>query len=658
MKYQTSRQDMLLAARRLSYASAASLPLSFRLGDRQIRGIPADFKPTEYKKLLDNSITETVITGMNDKGLEIRAEILEYRDFPVCEYTVFFTNKGSEPTEILSAIDALDADFCGDDPILHHGNGDTCGGDGYHFTDDSITAEGITIHPSGDGTSCNGAFPYMRVKFDDYVLTLAVGWTGIWKASFVQNPLGINVKAGQKETNFKILPGETMRTPRMCLLVSDTPDETRSMNLWRGFYFAHVMPKQFGENLPPKCCMHLFNYKGAEFTGGSEDNQITALKRYIKGGVKPDLWWYDAGFYPCNGDWPAIGNWFEDKVRWPNNGLGPLGEECDRNGVDLMVWFEPERIRLSIKTEIKDKHREFIMPFKNADGSVDWNNGDALFYLGNPDALEWIIDRIDGLIKKWHIRCYRQDFNFHPGRIWRSNEEPDRLGAIENLHIQGYYKYWDTLLIRNPGLYLDSCASGGRRNDLETMRRAVPFQYTDVGLGDHAQKQKQHLEMFEWIPYFRAHTMDWAHNNVIDEFSYLNAITPAATFMLTCFDSPEDFALARKMRPIWKRAAEIELTANYFPQGKLTYNKELTDTYCVHFYDQDKGEGFVLCLRNKDCEQDSFTAVLGLEDDKDYVVEDALSGEKTEMHGADLKDYTFRLNKREGKLLFFTRIGK
>ena len=102
----------------------------------------------------------------------------------------------------------------------------------------------------------------------------------------------------------------------------------------------------------------------------------------------------------------------------------------------------------------------------------------------------------------------------------------------------------------------------------------------------------------------------------------------------------------------------IELTADYFPQGKLTYNKELTDTYCVHFYDQDKGEGFVLCLRNKDCEQDSFTAVLGLEDDKDYVVEDALSGEKTEMHGADLKDYTFRLNKREGKLLFFTRIGK
>jgi alpha-galactosidase len=36
----------------------------------------------------------------------------------------------------------------------------------------------------------------------------------------------------------------------------------------------------------------------------------------------------------------------------------------------------------------------------------------------------------------------------------------------------------------NPQLRIDSCASGGRRNDLETMRRAVPLwrsDYAEVG---------------------------------------------------------------------------------------------------------------------------------------------------------------------------------
>ena len=70
--------------------------------------------------------------------------------------------------------------------------------------------------------------------------------------------------------------------------------------------------------------------------------------------------------------------------------------------------------------------------------------------------------------------------------------------------VLGYLKLWDTLRERHPGLWVDSCASGGRRNDLESMRRGVPLHYTDVGYGNHPIKQMQHRLHFEWIPYFRA----------------------------------------------------------------------------------------------------------------------------------------------------------
>ena len=51
--------------------------------------------------------------------------------------------------------------------------------------------------------------------------------------------------------------------------------------------------------------------------------------------------------------------------------------------------------------------------------------------------------------------------------------DPDRQGITENLYVQGHLAFWDEFRRRNPYLRIDSCASGGRRNDLETIRRAV-----------------------------------------------------------------------------------------------------------------------------------------------------------------------------------------
>lgn len=648
MIYKATKEEMLLAVRRMSFASAESLPLSMKLGDRSIRGIPEDFKPTAVKKLIDSNMTETVITGRKD-GLEIRAEVMEYRDMPVVEYTVYFTNYGDTDTEILSEIDAIDADFCGAEPVLQHGNGDDCSGNGYKFFEDALTGEPLTITPRDDGTSCAGAYPFFRVKFEDYILTGAIGWTGTWKATFTANEMGINLKAGQRFCHFKLLPGETMRTPRICLMITESACENRAINMWRKFYNKHIMPKQWGENIPNKLCAHVFSYKLPEFTGASEDNQIYGLKKYLKRGIDIDLWWFDAGFYRCDGNWPAIGTWKEDQVRWPNNGLAPLGEECAKNDIDFMVWFEPERVTNG--SEIETEHPDFLLRAKNDDGNYDWN---SLFNYGNPEALNWMIERIDTLIKKWHITCYRQDFNFAPFRYWRQNEAEDRQGALENLSIQGYYKFWDTLAFRNPGLFIDSCASGGRRNDLETLRRSVPFQYTDYGLSEPAQKEKQHLMLFEWAPYFRAHTM--AGEPSVDEYTWFVAFAPAVTFMPGCNASEAEFETARKMTPIWRRAADLQLRGDYYRQMKVKYDEELTCFLCEHFYDPEKGDGFVLFLRNRDCEQESFTAKLALEDGYDYFVENPLTGENFVKPASELKEFTQTLEKKQGCVWFFQRI--
>lgn len=183
------------------------------------------------------------------------------------------------------------------------------------------------------------------------------------------------------------------------------------------------------------------------------------------------------------------------------NGLAPIGEECKKNDIQLLLWFEPERVVAG--TWLDQNHPEWLLR------RADPNDPNILFNYANPEALEWMTERINKIIKESGVNIYRQDFNYDPRPSWEFHETEDRIGAIENLHIQGYYKLWDEIILRNPGLWIDSCASGGRRNDPETLRRAVPLHYTDVEYGVHPVKQKQHRYMFEWIPYFRAHNMSW-----------------------------------------------------------------------------------------------------------------------------------------------------
>jgi alpha-galactosidase len=53
------------------------------------------------------------------------------------------------------------------------------------------------------------------------------------------------------------------------------------------------------------------------------------------------------------------------------------------------------------------------------------------------------------------------------------------VGLAEIRYVEGLYRMWDDLLRANPGLFIDNCASGGRRIDLETMSRSLPLWRSD-----------------------------------------------------------------------------------------------------------------------------------------------------------------------------------
>ncbi|MBQ9950808.1 MAG: alpha-galactosidase [Clostridia bacterium] len=654
MKNFVSGADMRLTGRLFRFTRPENLPISFVYGGQSIRGIPAAFAPVVETRRIDANLQQTVVRGCSADGLEIRVEYVEYLDYPATEFLAFFTNASDRNSAILSDVKILDGVLPFPGAQLVHGNGDTCREDGYDWQRDE-TDRALSLYTS-DGTSCNGAFPYMRLAGKDCGVNIAVGWPAMWQADFAPAEGGVSVRIGQKRCHTVLHPGETMRTPRVNL-VGYTGDETRGMNMWRRWYIAHILPRENGQPLPPKCCMHVFGAEGKpEFTGASEVNQLRGIEAYLKNGIRPDVWWIDAGWYPCDYDWPTIGTWKPDEARFPN-GLAPIGRKCEENGMQLLLWFEPERVRPG--TELDTDHPDWLLYLNKEDGSVAENR---LLNLGSPDCCEWITDRIDSIIKSSGVKIYRQDFNFPPAPYWEQAEAEDRIGMIENLHVQGYLKLWDSLLFRNPGLWIDSCASGGRRNDLETMRRAVPLHYTDVGYGNHPIKLLQHRQMFEWIPYFRAHNMNWddpvtgEYGNQgypSDRFSYYAAMTPALTDMLEWDADESAYALAREMQSIWRKAAQRMLSCDFHPLTPCTKSQETFAAFLFHSPEEEKG--FLYLLRHNRCPQESFCAKLPpMNPGLTYILTEAETGETLEYTGAQLiEGVRFELPVRSGRIYFY-----
>jgi alpha-galactosidase len=292
--------------------------------------------------------------------------------------------------------------------------------------------------------------------------------------------------------------------------------------------------------------------------------------------------------------------------------------------------------------------------------------GTGLLNLGNPECRQWLTDHVCRLIKDNGIKVYRQDFNFEPLEYWRKNDPEDRQGMSENLHVQGYLQYWDDLLARNPGLWIDSCASGGRRNDLETMRRSVPLHYTDFGYGNHPVKLSFHHVMFEWLPYFKEVTLSWdleekqeRYDRCVDSYSYHCGLGP---MLIPCIDIKRDdydFALMKRMLAIWRRAAGLMLTGDYYP---LTPIHRTPEKWVARQFDcPEKGRGFIQAIRlPKAPEEILVVHPEALVSEAVYRFENAETKETRDILGTDLTHdgFTFALPARHGAIWFYRKTGK
>ena len=636
------------------------LPFSFLYdGETSSELLKSWQKRTETNKLDNDRTQYTHIWKDNETGLEVRCVSVEYSDFPTVEWTLYFRNTGAINTPILQNIQPLNTllnrggsgEF-----TLHHTIGD--GGNNIYKPDPIQLAPGTEKRYSPDGgRPCSGEFPYFNVEWNGGGTIIAIGWPGQWKATFEnKQPNGLLVTAGQELTHFKLLPGEEVRSP---LIVTQfwTGDQVRSQNLWRRWMISHNLPRIGDKPVAPQ--MNVCNGNQYNLFGITEENQRAWIDRYNEEGIKFDFWWCDLGWFSTNTNTYVFNALYDpDTARFPK-GLKPLSEYLHKNNVKLIAWFEPEHYYPGTGNWICDNHPDWLLKAppgheKEINQGLQVGNR-VILNMGNPDALKWVVNNVDRVIREQGIDLYRHDFNIEPLIYWRENDTPDRQGITEIKYVTGFLKYYDELLTRHTGLIIDNCASGGRRNDIETLRRSVPLLRSDTW-GEPVGQQCQTYGLTSWIPY-------WGTGIIYSDpkdlaYIFRSQMGPSFT---SCWELTPDanYDLHRKLLFQWESVRDHILCSDFYP---LTPYSSAKDTWMAWQFDSpEQGDGIIQAFRRDSCGEPTMTVRLNrLNPKAQYEVTNFDKEGSVKVSGRELieKGLIIEINNKPGSALITYKLCK
>jgi len=626
-----------IAAYRALIKNLSEFPTSFKIGDTQYHGFGKDFKELDRNvETTDMSETTTIRFGYQDT-LEILLVATLYPEYAAYEWTVYFTNVGTENSPTISEINGCDYTVEAVNPHLRGIYGDG-GYDGMANMPYDINISGMNLEINNEtGRSTYNRFPYFQVTHSGGGMFFAVGWPGQWRAGFDSWNGRLRVYDGQLKLDTYLRPGQTIRTPLSCFLFYKGNDTDRATNLWRNFYIDCNMRSPGGETFEPAVAANT-SWMYAEMVGANEKNQINAIKKYHDSGIALDYFWMDAGWYYKTGTqsldvWLPTGTWYVDESRFPTK-FKAISDYAHSKGTQTILWFEPEVVRLDPalfgETSVR---KEWLLP----------NSATKLIDYGNPEAREWLLNRVCTILEEGDIDLYRQDYGVvSPATEWQSNDPTGQTGITENLYVQGYLWFLDGIIARFPDMMIDACAAGGGRNDLETMRRAVPLHKSDSAYSEHDVKQSMNASLFSWLPYFGTVVAGPDTCGSVDRYGLRSTFCsfPVLGYNLS---AKLDWKLMKECIDEWEQIKEFYDDDYYLLSD---WNRSDSEWTAWEFYDSQSRKGFFEVFRPANAADSSFTVKLkGLRNSASYKLTDTEGRFEVTVSGYELKTagYTITL---------------
>jgi len=615
-------------------ARAEPLPFSFVYGGKSSADMIGKWKVKRETRTLDKlRIGYTITYNDTDTGLSVRLEAVTYSDCPTVEWTLYFKNTGKQDTSILENIQALDSTFktglgAGDFRInYNHG----CNQLITDFKPEVATlavgsslsvgcsggrsSSALMLPPATVRANSTGVMPFFNLeKPDGGGIIIAVGWSGQWAAKFTKTSADcMNVRAGMELTHLKLHPGEEIRTPSVVMLFWSGGDKMVGHNQWRRLILDHYSPTPGGQQVSPSIAASPHGTIG--FVDSAETNMIQGIKNCATNNLPIDTWWIDAGWYaswnfPGVAPWNTVGTWEPDPARYPN-GMKPVADAAHARGFKFLLWFEVERAVAG--SWVANNHPEWLLQHSPLPPDLAYQEQFQLVNFGNSNALAWAKVKFSRMVRDVGIDVYRIDLNMDPLYYWRNNEPSDRQGINEIKYIMGWYDYLDTLVRENPNLMIDNCAGGGRRLDIEMVKRSVSLTPSDY-LWDPIGEQAMNYALSLWFP--------WHGIGAVkpDKFSGRSGMLASFVYAIDLYNTPTVWSPASAMLNEYKSIRKY-YSGDFYPLTPYTVHQ---GDWLAWQYDRpETGEGLVQAFRRPDSNFEAGRFKLrGLETAARYVVTD------------------------------------
>lgn len=558
------------------------------------------------------------------KNNPVKTEISkkEYSEFDAIEWSITYENTGDSNSEILSEIKDCDMllelpEYQRVSPTLRITEEapkvmwmqGLLEGEMYNFNDERSALEFSTHidylfdlgmkkqYFNNEGRSSDEIMPYFEVACKGAGYIVAIGWTGSWLAEFTRENTGIRLKAGLRHAEFYLKPGEKVRTASILLMKYNESED--QYNKFRDIMVKYYTPKVQSKDHPGLLPTLLWGSLPS-------DEMVNRIKRYQANGAKFEEYWVDAAW---NGKFAASANNFD--VTWADEiGDWEVKEDvhpdrfrdvvkaANEAGGGFLLWFEIEHA--TPVTPIFKEHPEYFIQ----DG-----NKHMLLDLGNKDAWNYAFDLLCTRIRELGITCYRQDFNMPCDGAWKFQDEEGRRGITEINHVAGLYRLFDALLTEFPHLYIDNCASGGRRLDFEMVKRSLHLYRTDYQCIFNPEPDvtnTQHTNISKFLPVTGCST-----KRKMD--IYAARSTYSASWGFSAFGTTIQTITDDEIKWLADVIEEYKSIRKYFLCHFHNFGSEKFDQSAWviwQYHDVKNDEGIVMAFRRKDSPNDSAAITL------------------------------------------------
>ena len=204
----------------------------------------------------------------------------------------------------------------------------------------------------------------------------------------------------------------------------------------------YIIDKLLPENTKPLPVIYNgWSYRFTEFTHEQMTEQLAAAKK-----LGCEYFVIDSGWYKSDDGQSYAGDWRENASNPFGGNMSAFADEVRAAGLKFGFWMEPERWNLGIP--VRKEHPEW---FPSHSERID---------LTQPAAAQYFHDVIANNVHKFGAEYIKLDFNLGMGY--------DEAGT----ELFDYYNVWRSILLQLhqefPTLYIENCASGALKNDIDT----------------------------------------------------------------------------------------------------------------------------------------------------------------------------------------------